>query len=167
MSKDEQIIEIENEIEIIPPFPKVNEPICSTITGKRGWNIVRTEISKDNSRIKSANNWKNLIENSVDKFFNFEWDEETQTNLPVSTSKNLVGWNMREFKILKKNNLFGGRLKYEAFDEFIENVDEKTLDKVDIYSYYKKTKTFLPIEKKESLKKLLVRSISNPVQVKI
>lgn len=162
MSKDEQIIEIEYEKETIPPFPKVDKPICSTITGERGWDLVRREITKDNDRIKSANNWKTLIE----KFFNFDLDTETQTNLPISTNKNIIKWNLREFKIIEKNNFLGGRLKYNAFDDFIENIDEKTLGKENIHSYYRKTKKVIPLEK-ESLTKLLIRSISGSNKVKI
>ncbi|RNA20213.1 hypothetical protein BpHYR1_019539 [Brachionus plicatilis] len=164
MSNDDQSVEIEILQESIPFFPMVDNPITSTITGDRGWNLVRREISRQSSNIQSAKNWKILVNKSMQKFFGVDWDCETQSNLPVNTNKNLVEWNQREFKIIQNKNLFGGKLKYEAFKDYIENIDEELLDDADNYAHYRKTKTVLPRSRDEKLTNLLERRLSSPLK---
>lgn len=168
MSNDDQSdeIEIKIEIESIPAFPLVDSPISKTISGDRGWNLVRRMISNDFNKAQSAQNWKSLTNKSMQKFFGIDSDGETQTNLPVDANKNLVGWNKRQFKVLQNKNFLGGKLKHEAFQNYVENIDEKFLDQEDNYGFYRRTKNVMPIKNDDKLITVLKRQISSPLKVK-
>jgi hypothetical protein len=57
--------------------------------------------------------------------------------LGFEEAKSLVNWENRTLKVLRSNRIFGGKLKEEAVDDYVNNLDKyKLTEQHDPFSLY-------------------------------
>jgi hypothetical protein len=66
-------------------------------------------------------------------------NEASNRSNPLPVNKTLNNWNQRTFKVLNNNLVFGGKIKEDALDRYISNLDEGLADESDPFLYYKST----------------------------
>jgi hypothetical protein len=100
---------ISDDEESVPQFPK---PPVKT-------NEIKTPIVATNN--KKINESKSNI----------------KSVLGFEEGKSLVNWENRALKVLRSNKIFGGELKEEAVDDYVNNLDKyKLTEKHDPFSMY-------------------------------
>lgn len=72
----------------------------------------------------------------VDTTDNANLDRSTSKQ-STAASKTLTNWDERTFRIMNSNPIFGGKLKPNKIERFVNNVDEKNVDLSDPFLFYK------------------------------
>ena len=57
---------------------------------------------------------------------------------PITAHKTINNWNQRTFLVLKKNRIFGGKLKQSALDDYVHNLDENVVEETNPFIMYKR-----------------------------
>ena len=128
------------------PYPLNSDPLNRTSdrTVKNKWKDARDKLPKN----ADSNKWTSLIratQAGTKHFLGIESDNgPPRPNQPNTTnnqanSRSLSNWNERVFKVMNNNFIFGGELKENKLDKYIENLDENMVDEADPFLYYKLT----------------------------
>ena len=85
---------------------------------------------------------------------------------PIPIYKTLNNWNERTLRVLNSNNLFGGKLKEKALDNYLENLNEDFVDFTDPFMHYKMTGSHIDASKKIGVVNMAVSGVKNILKVK-
>jgi hypothetical protein len=91
-------------------------------------------------------------------------NQNLANTLPIK--KTLNHWNQRTFKVLNNNIVFGGKLKKEAIDIYIDKLNEDVDDKADPFIFYKSTgETQLNYDKSVSVAGIAAKGVRKILKV--
>ncbi len=96
---------------------------------KQRWNKIKNDLNIGNEPSKLSS----LVSNIQNKTKSFLGVDESK-----KVSRSRQNWNERRFKLLNKNNMYGGKLNQNKFAQYIEKIENITdSDTVTPLLYYK------------------------------
>lgn len=138
----------EEEDESAPfPIPGNNNTLDRTslsIEKKDRWKQVK-ETYITEKQTSTSSNWRNLL-NGTKKFLGI--DEQTQSamaknenakNSPIYQTKALNNWNERMFRVIQNNSIFGGKIKDDSVNKYIQCLNEDTAEPTNVFMFHRET----------------------------
>lgn len=169
----------------------LNQPVQEASKKKSNWTKVKAKMIEDQDASKSSA-WSGLMKavrsapNKTKAFLGID----SSTSIPISSKSNvpttsasaaqlsetsmskkanvnktLNNWNERTFRVFNSNFIFGGKVKKEVIDKYIDNLNQEDLDETDPFVYYKRTGSNIDSSNKISVASIAANGIKKVLKV--
>ena len=99
-------------------------------SGRQNWKTAHDKTVNQNKVKKIVNNFQSNTRSFLGV------DSPSTLNIPTN-DVTLNNWHQRTYRVLNGNRLFGGKIKEEKIEEYMEKIGEDAVDESDPFFYFK------------------------------